>query len=135
MNKTRNLLALLFLASISLQTFADDYAYLTFTKSDGTETSVNANGLKITYSGGTLYAVNGETYETFKLTDLTQMYFSNATGINDLSVVNGTSQLTVYTTSGIRLCTFTSVEEARKNLKQGIYVLKTDGKTYKIAVK
>lgn len=135
MKKVRKLLTLLFLAAVSSQAFADGYAYLTFTKSDGTETSVTASGLKITYSGGTLYAVNSATSETFTLTDLTKMYFSNTTGINDLPVTDGASQVTVYTTSGVRIGTFASADEAKKTLKQGVYVLKTDGKTYKMAVK
>ncbi len=56
----------------------DSYSYLTFEKSDGTTSSVALSDLSMTLDGSktSLTAVNQSGSQTFTLTDLSKMYFS-----------------------------------------------------------
>lgn len=51
---------------------AQTYSYLTFQHTDGTQKSLTANGLKITFSGNTLTATSMEGTTTLALTDLSR---------------------------------------------------------------
>ena len=53
---------------------AEEYTYLTFETTDGTKASVPVEGLTLNISGTTLTAGS----QTFNLSDLSQMYFSNS---------------------------------------------------------
>ena len=53
---------------------AEEYTYLTFETTDGTKASVPVEGLTLNISGNTLTAGS----QTFNLSDLSQMYFSNS---------------------------------------------------------
>ena len=56
---------------------AQTYSYLTFQHTDGTQKSLTANGLKITFSGNTLTATSMEGTTTLALTDLSKMFFTS----------------------------------------------------------
>ena len=63
---------------------ADDYPYLTFLDTNGTEQSVVATGLVITFSDGQMNATdNNGKVTTISLSDLKKMYFSSATSAID----------------------------------------------------
>ena len=125
------LLVLMMMTGV-LTAHADSYTYLTFEKSDGTLTSVSLSSLSITISGTTLTAGD----QSFALADLTKMYFTTAdvTAIDEVkAAVNG--EVEVFSMSGIAMGKYTTVQEAMSSLKTGVYIVKSNGKTVKVAVK
>lgn len=115
-----------------LTAHAESYTHLTFEKSDGTLTSVALSSLSITISGTTLTAGD----QSFALADLTKMYFTTAdvTAIDEVNTaVNG--EVEVFSMSGIAMGKFTTMQEAMSSLRTGVYIVKSNGKTIKVAVK
>lgn len=120
-----------------LQAKAYDYPYLVFLNSEGTATFFAAESLSITINDGKLVATNADGSQTFSLSDLSKMFFSKTTeitGINDINT-NGSQEVEVFTTGGVKLGKFESITSAKTSLKPGIYVIKNSQKTYRIAVK
>ena len=72
---------------------AQTYSYLTFQQTDGTQKSLTANGLKITFSGNTLTATSAEGTTTLPLTGLTKMFFASEVS----GVLNPTGGQTLVT--------------------------------------
>lgn len=120
-----------------LQAKAYDYPYLVFQNSEGTATFFAVESLSITIYDGKLVATNADGSQTFSLSDLSKMFFSKTTeitGINDINT-NGSQEVEVFTTGGVKLGKFESITSAKTSLKPGIYVIKNSQKTYRIAVK
>lgn len=120
------------MASVAL-THAADYQYLVFKSADGTSTSLNAVGLTITFKDGTLVADDGSATATYPLSTLASMSFSNTSGIAPVSVGDG--PVWVFTLTGSCSGQFSSVEQARKHLQPGVYVIKSKDQTRKMTVK
>lgn len=108
---------------------AEEYHYLTFETTDGAKASVEINSLTLTIDGTTLAASN----QTFVLSNLSKMYFSvsdemsSATGIRQLDNLNLQEILAVYDLQGHKI--------AKEQMKKGVYIVKTQAGTYKIASK
>lgn len=107
---------------------ADDtsYAYLTFETTDGTKTSVPVSSLSISVSGTTLKAGS----QTFDLTKLSKMYFSNdgeATGIQTVTANGISDDAEIFDLQGRRV--------SRSQMRQGTYIIKTQSGTIKVNVK
>jgi hypothetical protein len=115
---------------------AYDFPFLTFQTSDGTTKSVAVEELSITISNGQLVLTNAEGTESFTLSDLSKMYFSQS---NETAGIAGTDtdneEISVFTIGGLHMGTFQSVSEAKASMKPGIYVMKTKSKTLKTIVK
>lgn len=125
------LLVLMMMTGV-LTAHADSYTYLTFEKSDGTLTSVPLSSLSITISGTTLTAGD----QSFALADLTKMYFTTAdvTAIDEVkAAVSG--EVEVFSMNGVAMGKYTTVQEAMSSLRTGVYIVKSNGKTVKVAVK
>ena len=118
---------------------ADTYPYLSFQRTDGTTLSVSAESLTLTFtgSGSTLVASNGSESHTLSVSDLAKMYFSanDETAISDVTAADGDTTLDVYTASGIHVGKFSSRSSLSGAVEPGIYLVKQNGKTQKIAVK
>ena len=108
----------------------DTYTYLTFETTDGSKTSVDVSSLPVTINldNSTLTIGN----ETFALADLSKMYFSmqsETTGIETID--NGQSTMDnsaeFYDLQGHKV--------TKAQMKKGVYIVKTNSKTYKIVVK
>lgn len=117
---------------------ADDYTYLTFLDSNGTEQSVTATELVITFSNGQLIATdNSGKVTTIALSELNKMYFSNRT-----TAIDGTEaedsmksqEVEVYTLEGTPIGNFENIQQARTTLQKGIYVAKTASQAIKVAI-
>ncbi len=109
---------------------ADDatYSYLTFETVDGAKTSVAVTSLpmSVNVSGGTL-TVGGQ---TFTLADLSKMYFSNTnetTAIQEVKAADLDDDADIYDLQGRKV--------AKAQMRRGIYVVKTNGGTYKVNVR
>ena len=116
-------------ALLSTSAMADEFHYLTFETTDGAKASVEISSLSITIDGTTLMAGN----QTFVLSNLSRMYFSvsdetsSATGIRQLDNQNSQEILAVYDLQGHKI--------AKEQMKKGVYIVKTQNGTYKIASK
>lgn len=124
------------LTTAVLTSQAEDYKYLTFEKTDGTQQSITAVGLTISYSNQTLTATNGTETLTLSVADLSRMFFSNdsATGISDLSTLEQDGDATVYSLSGQQVAQG-RLSDVKALLRKGIYVVKQNGKSYKVQIR
>ena len=108
----------------------DTYTYLTFETTDGTKTSVDVSSLPVTINLDNSTLTIGS--QTFALADLSKMYFSTqseSTGISEELRVNSEelSTATFYDLQGHKV--------TKAQMKKGVYIVKTNGRTYKIVVK
>ena len=116
-------------ALLGTSAMADDFHYLTFETTDGAKASVEISALSMTIDGTTLVAGN----QTFPLSNLSKMYFSvsdetsSSTGIRQLDNLNSQEILAVYDLQGHKI--------AKEQMKKGVYIVKTQGGTYKIVSK
>ena len=109
---------------------ADSYTYLTFETTDGEKASVAVESLTLTISGTTL--IIGD--QSFTLSNLSKMYFSTTdetTGINEIYNMK-TDELLL---NSIEIFDLRGRKIVNKNLPEGIYIVKTKDRTYKIVVK
>lgn len=121
---------------LAMSASAETYPYLSFQTVDGSVVSLKSSNLNLTIEDGKLVVQNDEGSNKFVLTDLTRMFFSQSTetAITNLNTdVNSTLQ--VYTTSGVFLGEFDNERSLRRSVPSGIYVVKTNGRTLKMAVK
>lgn len=130
----RNLLATAML-TIALAAQAGDYQYLNIEKTDGTQQSITAVGLTLSYSGTTLTATNGSESYTFTLSDLSRMYFSNTKQEDSTTAISvataddlNDSETEIYDLAGHRIPQNSSV-------RRGIYIFKKGNTTTKKIVK
>lgn len=133
-NKVVAIIAAL-LATVSA--YADDYGYFIFQKADGTLVSLASESLSMTFSDGKLVATNGTESCTLPLSELSKMFFSSAdaTGIDSAKATDGDNSLEVFSLQGVSLGSFVTLDAARKSLPSGVYIVKTNVRTFKIAVK
>ena len=133
----RLLITLIVFAALALSVQAGDYAYLTFRSNDGTEISFSVDHLNITFSNGQLVVVNNETNQALSLSDLNKMYFTNSavTNIEEAQPVEGEADVEIFTTAGVSMGRFSSLNQAKQALSMGVYIVKQSDRTYKIAIK
>ena len=103
----------------------DSYTYLTFETTDGAKASVSVSSLPVTINldNSTLAIGN----ETFALADLSKMYFSTqseTTGIQEISSATIDEAADIYDLQGHKV--------TKAQMKKGVYIVKTNSKTYKI---
>ena len=108
----------------------DTYTYLTFETTDGSKTSLDVSSLPVTINldNSTLTIGN----QTFALADLSKMYFSmqsETTGIETIDNGQWTmdNSAEFYDLQGHKV--------TKAQMKKGVYIVKTNSKTYKIVVK
>lgn len=122
---------------LALATSADTYPYLSFKKTDGTAVTFGVESLSMTFtdSGSKLTVTDGSTSQTFSVADIAKMFFatSNTTGISEMTTAKGDMQ--VYTTSGTYVGKFANTRSLDEAVEPGIYLVKQNGKTRKIAVR
>ena len=109
---------------------AEDYTYLTFETTDGAKASVSVEGLTLSISGTTLTVGS----QSFTLTNLSKMYFSttdetSTTGIETID--NG--QLTIDNSTEIY--DLQGHKVSKDQMRRGVYIVKTNSRTYKMVVK
>ena len=109
---------------------AEDYTYLTFETTDGAKTSVNVSSLPVTINldNSTLTIGN----QTFALADLSKMYFSTQSETTGIETIDN-GQWTMDNSAEFYDLQGHKVTKAQ--MKKGVYIVKTNSKTYKIVVK
>lgn len=130
------ILSLIMLACGSIH--AANYDYLVFKQADGTETALSASKLKITFSNGNAVITTADgAVTTLLLNDLNAMYFSDngATGIETITANGEIEQATVYSLTGVKIADNANVNALKDSLRPGVYLVKTNTRTFKIQIK
>lgn len=119
------LLCMALVGALTVQ--AEDYAYLTFETTDGAKASVAVSSLTLTISGSSLTAGS----QTFTLSNLSKMYFSTAdetaTGISEITAATLDEAAEIYDLQGHKV--------AKDQMRRGVYIVKSNSKTYKMIVR
>ena len=108
---------------------AEDYTYLTFETTDGAKASVSvASDVTLTISGTTLTVGT----QSFTLSNLSKMYFSTSdetttTGISEVMKANLDEATEIYDLQGHKV--------SKDQMRRGVYIVKTNSRTYKMVVK
>ena len=106
---------------------ADDYTYLTFETTDGAKVSVAVKDYSLTISGTTLTVDS----QSFTLSNLSKMYFSTSdettTGIEEITAATLEEATDIYDLRGNKV--------SKDQTQKGVYIVKTNSKTYKMIVK
>lgn len=132
---------LFLMAAVAIQVFAADYTYkyLVFSASDGTQTTVNTEGLTLSVENGSLVVTNSTGTTALTLSSLAMMQFAaegTTTPIDQaVSSVKEESTVEVFNLSGIYKGTFSSISALKSSLGKGVFIVKQDGKSTKMIVK
>ena len=105
---------------------ASDYTYLTFETTDGAKVSVSVSNLTLSISGTILTAGT----QSFTLSNLSKMYFSNAdetTGISEVMRAELDGATEIYNLQGHKV--------SKDQMRRGVYVIKTKQGTFKLNIK
>ena len=125
-------IVLLFMALVgALAVQAEDtYTYLTFETTDGTKTSVDVSSLPVTINldNSTLTIGN----QTFALADLSKMYFSTQSETTGIETIDN-GQWTMDNSAEFYDLQGHKVSKAQ--MKKGVYIVKTNRKTFKIVMR
>ena len=103
----------------------DSYTYLTFETTDGVKASVPVSSLPVTINLDNSTLIIGN--QSFVLADLSKMYFSTqseTTGIQEISSATIDEAADIYDLQGHKV--------TKAQMKKGVYIVKTNSKTYKI---
>ena len=108
----------------------DTYTYLTFETTDGTKTSVDVSSLPVTINldNSTLTIGN----QTFALADLSKMYFSTQSETTGIETIDN-GQWTMDNSAEFYDLQGHKVSKAQ--MKKGVYIVKTNRKTFKIVMR
>lgn len=120
--------------SSALGAMAYDFPYLNFKTVSGAEKSMSVENLNITISEGKLLVTNASGSETFDLTQLESMQFSEYMSSAEVTIA-GDAEVEVYSLLGVSCGKFANIEAVKSSLEPGIYLVKSGVKTIKIAVK
>lgn len=122
-------LILIFLLVCAGMVQAEEYAYLVFTNTEGTQTALTVTNLTITVNGAQLDVTNDDGTVNFSLTELASMQFRTEAG--DLAavdnVLDGDAPVRVFSILGTSLGEFDNLVQAASSLTDGVYII-TDGK-------
>lgn len=138
----KNLIILFIMALGTLQASAQEYNYLTLQETDGTETSLTVDGLKIIFVDGSIVVTNGTQNFTAPLASMSKMYFAEtATAINSaiaaadeasVRIVNGQLQVNAPDGSRVKVYGLDGREQGTSHLTRGVYVVRVNNQTFKV---
>ena len=114
----------------------DNYAYLTFETTDGAKASVSVEGLTLTISGTTLTVGT----QSFTLSNLSKMYFSasdETTGIKPLTISPEGERSEAFPREGLDgvIYDLQGHKVTKEQMRKGVYIVKTNSRTYKMVVR
>lgn len=112
-----------------------DYSSLVFKTTDGQTQSVSLAGLDITFDATSMIVKNSDGTVTLPLASLSTMEFSDGSTVVVENFMADNNPFEVFTTGGVAMGSYESLENAAANLNAGIYVIKfSNGETTKIVV-
>ena len=112
---------------------ATDYKYMVLVDKNGSEYSFDLKGLHIEFENNSIVINNSS---SMKLTNLSWMQFSDTrSGVSEAIFESAERKLTAFNLQGMEVGCFTTFDELKQSLNQGIYVVKdSNGSVYKIEV-
>lgn len=114
-------LLLAIMASAALSAHAEGYPFLTVQHSDGSQQSFASTGLVITFNDGNMVVSQNGTKTTLALSDLSKMFFSTTSGIQQTENEPATkSSEDIYDLSGRKII---NQSASLKTLPKGIYIV------------
>ena len=123
----KKLFLLLTVLVTTLTVQAEGYTYLTFETTEGAKASVSVVNLTLTINGTTLTAGS----QQFTLSNLSKMYFSTsdetATGIEEINSASIEEATDIYDLQGHKV--------SKEQMRKGVYIVKTNSRTYKMVVR
>lgn len=123
----KKLFLLLTVLVTTLTVQAESYTYLTFETTEGAKASVSVENLTLTINGTTLTAGS----QQFALSNLSKMYFSTsdetATGIEEINSASIEEATDIYDLQGHKV--------SKEQMRKGVYIVKTNSRTYKMVVR
>ena len=123
----KKLVVFLLMMMVTLAVHAADYTYLTFETTDGAKASVSVENLTLTISGTTLTAGS----QSFTLSNLSKMYFSTSdettTVIEEITNAALDEATDIYDLQGHKV--------TKEQMRNGVYIVKSKNRTYKMVVR
>lgn len=121
---------------LTVSASAEEYSYMSFQTTNGDIVSFGVESLTMSFSDGKLLLQNVDGSKEFAVADLSRMFFSSsATAISNIETNNASGKKRVYTLSGIFIGEFNSLLEVKDAVKSGMYLVKDNNNTTKIAVR
>lgn len=114
--------------------FSADYPWLTFQLSDDTQLSVAAENLSINYEDGNLHLSSATVDKTIPVGQIKSMRFTAESAAVESIFDIQSAEGDYYNLAGVKVGRFTSVDEAKKALPSGIYIVKSEIKTFKVTL-
>lgn len=127
------MLSIVSAALFAMNTFAEQYSYLSFQTTDGTVLSFATTDLTMTVADGKLVIKNDNESGSINLESLSKMYFtSSPTAISGVDSNENSTAAQIYDISGMYLGTLGSNGLKDSKLASGTYIIKENGKTKKV---
>ncbi|MBD5253042.1 MAG: hypothetical protein HDR83_05340 [Bacteroides sp.] len=127
-------LCLLIASAMSAVSFAqgDAFEWLTFSLTDGSEVAVAAENLSLNFSDGVLRLSSASVDTSFDVANLRSMRFtSDASGIADVEALPA-ARAEYFTVAGVSAGVFDSVDDARAALTSGMYIARSESRSWKV---
>lgn len=122
--------------ALPLSVMSADFNKMTFEFVDGSTATVPAENLSITTTADALIVSGTDGTLNVPMSRLSKFYFSSGQSGIPFSLPGMTEQsVIVYDVTGVRIGSFASAAEAETSLPDGLYIIKTDGKTRKFVVR
>lgn len=131
----RKILLLGAVACISLTAMAADFPTLTFEMTDGSFKTLDSENLSMTFQDGNLLATNKDGVFQAPVSGISKFYFSSGAQAVDGIEADAGSKVNVFSTTGVFMGSFDSIETARTSLSPGLYIMRTGSKNFKTVVK
>ena len=131
MKQIKNLLTVCLL-TVPAVLSAEVYPWLTFRMSDNTEISVPSPNLKIDYNDRVLHVSTPAVTTDISIDKVKSMQFtSSSSAVDKISDGSESGAMEFFNVSGVKTGSFGSLEEARKALPSGVYIIKNGEKSRK----
>lgn len=131
MKQIKNLLTVCLL-TVPAVLSAEVYSWLTFRMSDNTEISVPSENLEIDYSDRVLHVSTSTVTTDISIDKVKSMQFTSSSSAIDNVLNDGEDgAMEFFNVSGVKAGSFGSLEEARKTLPSGVYIIKNGVKSRK----
>lgn len=131
----KKLLFLVVSLLFSSAVFAQDFPTVAFEENSGEITYLKSDNLNINFASGALVATHADGEASFPLADLNKFYFSDVTASISTSLIDDNAEVCVFSIAGENLGTYSSPSAAVNNLPAGVYVFKSDSKTFKVNIR
>ncbi len=123
------------LATTPIVAMAGEYDSLIFEFTDGSTVKLPAENLQLSVGKSALEATSSQTSASIPLAKLSKFYFGQDATSLPITVIDAVEAIEVYTIAGVSVGHYESVEALRASVPAGVYVLKTAGAIFKIAIR